>query len=144
MLRRHTPLSRLLALPVLLAAFAGCNADEHRIPPDQKATPVQPILIVVDLQTDKTTLRAEAENPRASLRVVAYRADTWEPLPDGTDVDLETNLGNFESQSGPQELTLDLVNGEANTFFYPGGELGIARITATVQGVFDQELIEIK
>jgi hypothetical protein len=144
MLRRIPQISRLLVVPALLAALAGCDTDEHRIPPDQRATPVQPILVVVDLSSDKATLNSLAENPRAKLHVVAYRADTWEPLPTGTDLVLSTNLGNFESLSGPQELELDLIDGQADTFFYPGGEIGIARIRATVLGVFDEEVIEIK
>ena len=76
--------------------------------------------------------------------MVAYRTDTWEPLPDGTEVVLTTNLGNFESASGPSELTVEMVGGAVDTFFYPGFEVGLARIRAEVRGAFDIQQIEIR
>lgn len=144
MLPRIAPFTRLLLMTALVAVFAGCDATTYKIPPDQKATPVAPIIVAIDLSSDKTVLNSEAEEARATLHLVAYRADTWEPLPDGTDVSIVTNLGNLQSQAGPQELEVELFNGEVNSFFYPGEELGIARITATVLGISDLVEIEIR
>lgn len=141
---RRNPLSRLLVVPALLAALGGCDAREYKIPANQPATPVVPIPIAIDLSSDKTALSLDAEKPRATLKVVAYRADTWEALPDGTNIAFSTNLGNFESLAGPQEVDIDLIGGEVTTFFYPGEEEGIARIRATVRGSFDTVNIEIK
>jgi hypothetical protein len=142
MARRITPIVRLASSLALVAALVGCNATKHRIPTDQKATPVEPVVIVIELTSDKTVMSTTSDDVFAMLKLVAYDARTWDPLPNGTDVKLTTNLGNLQSMSGPQTLTLELFDGMVNSQFHAGDEVGLARITAEVLGVVD--LVEIQ
>jgi hypothetical protein len=137
---RLSKLSRLLLIPALLVAVSACKTTDYQLPADQKATPVQPEIIFIELTSDRTTLQAGQTETVAVLRFVGYDQD-WNPLPDQTKVELNSNLGNFQSQGGAQKLTLDMYDGELFTIFYAGSVSGIARISATVEGVSD--LVEI-
>ena len=141
MMPRLPKLSRLLLIPALMVSFVACDTTVYKVPADQKATPVQPVFIFVALSSDRTVL-STTSGIQAKLRFVAYDNE-WNPLPDQTKVDFSSNLGNFQSQGGPQKLTLELFDGEINTLFYPGGTPGIARITASVLGEADLVEIEI-
>ena len=54
------------------------------------------------------------------VEVDVRRNDTGQPPADLTEVVLTTNLGNFGSATGPQEVTLELVNGRAQAVLFPG------------------------
>jgi hypothetical protein len=60
------------------------------------------------------------------------RNDTGQPPADLTEVELTTTLGNFGSTTGPQEVTLQLVNGRAQAVLYPSTEQGTATVRAVV------------
>jgi hypothetical protein len=70
----------------------------------------------------------------STVTVEVHRSDTGVAPPDGSQVTLTTSLGSFNSTSGPQTVTLSLVNGRAQAALFAGTEVGTAAVTATFSG----------
>jgi hypothetical protein len=140
MLRTHA-FHRLLPAAALVAAgFAGCSTSDSKPPAAQLATPVSPAAgSSVSLSTNRSSLRIPAtateEPQRAELTVQAFNMATWAPLPDQTKVLFTTTLGQFDSQSGPRSLELELFGGIAKVNLFPGTTAGTARVRAEVNGI---------
>ncbi|MCM2269331.1 MAG: hypothetical protein NDJ75_04470, partial [Thermoanaerobaculia bacterium] len=134
MTRNRLGISKLAATAALLVAALGCEADGSKSPGQQLASPVTPLASQhVSISSSRQTLTVGRDDVFAQLTVQALAPD-FAPLPNGTDVVLTTNLGAFDSPSGGQTVTLDLVGGQATARFYPGSTEGSARVVATVNG----------
>jgi hypothetical protein len=129
-------ISRLLVVPVVLLAGAGCTLKDGHFVTDQPATPVVEPEMVIEIVSDTGALNTASPTTFARLTVKAIRSIVWKFPEDGTKITLTSNLGNFQSQSGPQTLQLELVNGQAMTVFYGGTEAGIANLRASIGGDF--------
>jgi hypothetical protein len=136
-------ISRLMVVPMLLIFGAGCDLNNVHLPDDQPATPVLPIEMVIELESDAATLTTLDTSAFARIKVKVIRSVIWKVPADGTKVVLKTNLGNYQSLSGPQTITLSLFDGVANTIFYGGDEPGVAILTATIGNDFGELEIEI-
>lgn len=136
-------ISRLLIVPIVLLVGAGCRLTNNSFVTDQPATPVVEIGYVIEVVSDTDSLSTATPTSFARLTVKAIRSVIWKYPDDGTRITLKTNLGNFQSQSGPQTLELRLTNGVATTVFFGGEEAGIALITATIGEYFGTKQIEI-
>ena len=122
---------RLLLAPGLLLALA-CSTDKPGTP---TAPPTNPIPPAAGVNVAVTASAAELEVSSTSsslIRVRATRADNGAALPNLTPVALTTTLGGFGSLSGPANIGLELVNGEASVPFFAGDTIGSASIRAAV------------
>ena len=124
---------QLLATLGLVLGFAlGCSADDPNSPTAPPVVPVPPAAGVnVSVTTSASTLDA-ASSTFATLTVRATRSDNGQPVPNLTQGSITTSLGNFGSVSGPQELAIELVNGQATVTLFPGNTIGTASIRAAV------------
>lgn len=127
-----------LALAVVLA-LAGCQSDSPTEPSSGTSRPANPqppdpvVTLAVTVTANPPQLEAGATTP-STVTVEVRRNDNGQPPPDLTEVTLTTNLGSFGSATGGQEVTLQLVNGRAQTNFFAGPEVGTATIRAAVAG----------
>ncbi len=124
---------QLLATLGLVLGFAfGCSADDPNSPTAPPVVPVPPAAgINVSVSTSTSTLDA-GSNTFATLLVRATRADNGQPVPNLTPGTITTTLGSFGSVTGPQELAIELVNGQATVILFPGTTIGTASIRAAV------------
>jgi len=129
-------ISRLLVIPVVLLAGAGCTLKDGHFVADQPATPVYEPEMVIEIVSDTGALNTASPTTFANITVKAIRSIIWKFPENGTQIILTSNLGKFQSQSGPQTLTLELIDGQAKTVFYGGTEAGIARLRASIGSDF--------
>lgn len=126
--------------PILLG-FAGlllgaCGSDDPKSPTAPPASPVPPtapVTYAVTVTSTAASLTA-GSNDFATVTIRATRTDTGAPAPNLTKVTLTTTLGSFGSASGPQTLEPELINGQVQVVFFPGGTIGTATIRAQVSG----------
>ena len=123
------------ALAVALAGLAACTSDSPSEPDSGPVGPVTPPQVVqwsISVTADPAELEAgTAQSSNVTIQV--RRADTGAPPPNLATVTVTTSLGAFGSAGGPQTVTLQLTNGQAQTVLFPGGAEG----TATVRAQFD-------
>jgi hypothetical protein len=121
----------------LALALAGCQSDSPTEPggsnpPVATPKPPDPVTTFTITVTATPSQLAAGGNTPANVTVDVRRNDTGQPPPDLTQVVLTTNLGNFNNSTGPQEVTLQLVNGRAQAVLYPGADQGTATLRAVV------------
>lgn len=118
----------IAALSALLLLLA-CSKEGNPV-----ALPTSPgdgSAIHLTLKSDSSQLTAGATKP-ATITVTAVHAD-GSAVPDGTPVNLNTNLGafSFDATGKPvQTASLSLAGGRAVAQFFPGGAAGTANIMA--------------
>jgi hypothetical protein len=120
----------------LALALASCQSDSPTEPGGGggPATPKPPDPVTtfnVTVTASPSQLVAGGTDP-SSITVDVRRNDTGQPPADLTEVVLSTSLGNFGSSAGPQEVTLQLVNGRAQAVLYPGTDQGTATVRAVI------------
>src|SRR5215210_1425457 len=132
------PLKIVSCLVVGLAlALAGCQSDSPTEPGGGSSTPATPkppdpvTTFRVIVTASPSQLQAGSNTP-SNITVDVVRNDTGQAPPELTDVTLSTNLGTFNNPTGPQEITLDLVNGRAQAVLYPSTDVGTATVRAVV------------
>jgi hypothetical protein len=121
----------------LALALAGCQSDSPTEPggsnpPVATPKPPEPVTTFTITVTASPSQLAAGVNTPANVTVDVRRNDTGQPPPDLTQVVLTTNLGSFNNSTGPQEVTLQLVNGRAQAVLYPGTDQGTATLRAVV------------
>jgi len=134
-----------LALIIALWMFASaCGKDGNPV-----ALPTDPndgAAFTLGITSDADPLEARSPQP-ATLTIVARKSDGTAP-PNGTEVNLNTTLGNFgvDGDGKPIQLvTRTLVNGMATAQFYPGTEPGTAKVLAqsgTTVGSLNLSIVE--
>jgi|HubBroStandDraft_3_1064219.scaffolds.fasta_scaffold23030_1 hypothetical protein len=127
----HTLLPALAA--VLALAGAGCSSKSPSepsggggrspIPPP----PVTGFSVVVTANPGQLTT---GTTTGSTITVRVVNTSTGRPPADATPVTLTTTLGNFGSATGPQQITLQLVGGQAAAVLFPGTSEGTATVTA--------------
>ena len=124
----------LLAASVLVAAL-GCTSSptEPSSPPVTPKPPVPQTTYTVSVTANPPGITGGGTNS-STVTVEVRRSDTGQPPADGSQVTVTTTLGNFNSSSGPQTVTLALVNGRAQAALFAGSEVGTAAVTATFGG----------
>jgi hypothetical protein len=123
-----------LAASVLVAAL-GCTSSptEPSSPPVTPKPPVPQTTYTVSVSANPPGITGGGTNS-STVTVEVRRTDTGQPPADGSQVTVTTTLGNFNSSSGPQTVTLALVNGRAQAALFAGSEVGTAAVTATFGG----------
>ncbi len=126
---------QLLLMLVLVAAF-GCQSDSptepSNVPPSAPIPPVPVTTYTITVTPSPGQLTAGA-GASSTITVDVRRTDTGQPPPDLTDVTITTNIGSFGALgSGTREVTLDLVNGRAQTVLFADDQVGTATVRAVV------------
>ena len=124
----------LFFLLALLAAF-GCQSDSPTEPsnaPPAAPIPPAPVTTFSVTVTASPGQLTAGTGTGSTITIDVRRTDNGQPPPDLTDVIVTTSLGGFGAAGGPQQVTLDLVNGRAQTVLFAGGEVGTATVRATV------------
>lgn len=123
---------RLLALAFAALLASACDSPNPVAPTDNTGSGSAEAL-VVSLQSDRSQL-SSGSTEGATLTVSAKKGDGT-PAPDGTEVSLNTSLGNFGTDSAGQPVQLvkkPLAGGVATVPFFPGSATGVANILAQV------------
>ncbi len=127
-----------LTKPLLFIAMAlavGCGADAPSSPTAPPANPVPPaptVSVDFTFTASRTDINVNATEP-AVLTVRVFYADSGQPY--SGSVTVATTLGSLGSVGGAQSLVLQLVNGVVTVPFFPGGVIGTASISATLQNL---------
>lgn len=123
------------ALAVALAGLVACTSDSPSEPDPGPVGPITPPPATQwSISVTASPSQLEAGSSQSSnVTVQVRRADGGAPPPDLSQVTVTTSLGAFGSPGGPQTVTLQLTNGQAQTVLFPGGAEG----TATVRAQFD-------
>lgn len=119
---------RRLALWVLAGALVGaCSADSPSAPrTDTQVPPTPPPpASSLSITASPAQLQVGSTDPSTITVTASGAVGTGE-------VTLTTTLGNFGSAGGPQTITVNLANGRAQAFLFPGSVPGIATVRATV------------
>lgn len=145
MTRTLSRFTRLLTFAGLILG-AGCSGDDNKIPGDQKANPVSPTFLFLDVRASRTTATAGDLTHPVVITVQANLADTGAPVANGTKISLTASLGSFDSPGGSGALEFELFGGLGTLNYYPptAGSGGTARIRAELQGVVDSTQISIR
>jgi len=127
-------MSKVGAALAAIACFLAIGCEKHAtvIPTDPGGNPGTPT-IVITIATDRGTLEAGSAQP-ATLTITAKSQDGT-PAADGTDVSINTSLGNFGVDSSGKPLTLTtakLSRGATTVPFYAGTETGTANLLAQI------------
>jgi len=120
------------ALMAALIAISGCTSSPSEPGGGPVVTPKPPepgVSFTVSVTADPADLSAGGTTP-STITVSVRRSDTGQVPADGSQVTLTTTLGGFGSASGPQQLTLQLTNGSAQAFLFPGTDSGVATVRA--------------
>ena len=118
-----------------VAAFlfaAACEKHATVLPTDPTPGPGAPALVIA-ITSDRVSLDAGSTQP-ATLTVTA-RYQNGDSAADGTDITLNTTLGQFgvDGTGKPVKLTTaKLAQGKATMQFYAGTEPGVANVLAQV------------
>jgi hypothetical protein len=125
----------LLFAASILAAALGCTSSptEPKSPPATSKPPVPVTTYNVVVTANPPTI-ISGGNGSSTVTVEVHRTDTGAAPPDGTQVQVTTTLGAFGSASGPQSVTLQLVNGRASAALFAGTDVGTAAVSATYSG----------
>ena len=123
-----------LAFGLLLAV--GCQSDSPTEPrpaaPQQPVEPAPVTAFTVTVTASPPSI-VQGSNSTSTITVRVRRTDTGAPPPDLTEVTLTTSLGEFGSAgSGDQQVTLQLVGGQASAVLFPGNAIGTATVRAEI------------
>jgi large repetitive protein len=121
------------ALTVVALAAAGCSTDDSPSTPTQPpAGPTPPgpgpTTFTVSVNTNPASVDAATTAPSTVTVTVSSSSGS---VPANSQVVVTTSLGNFGSAGGATTVTLDLVNGQAQTFLFGNGTPGVAQVRAT-------------
>ncbi|HEY9420570.1 MAG TPA: PKD domain-containing protein [Thermoanaerobaculia bacterium] len=126
---------RLIALAFSALLAVACDSPNPVAPPAQEnpGNGSGADALTVSIQSDRGQL-SSGSTEGATLTVSAKKAD-GSPAPGGSEVTLNTNMGNFGTDSAGQPIQLvkkPLAGGTATVPFFPGSAVGTANILAQV------------
>ncbi|HXO22402.1 MAG TPA: IPT/TIG domain-containing protein [Thermoanaerobaculia bacterium] len=122
---------RLLATAALLAGCTSHSPSEPQSTPSTPKPPVPTVTYNITVTANPPQL-AVGTTGSSNITISVHRADNGQPPPDLTPVTLSTTLGLFGSVNGTQQISLQLLNGQAQTVLFPGATAGTATIRAQV------------
>ena len=125
----------LLFALAMVAAF-GCQSDSptepSSVPPSNPVQPIPTTTYAITVTPSPGQLTA-GTGASSTITVDVRRTDTGQPPPDLTQVTVTTNIGSFGAVgSGTREVTLQLVNGRAQTVLFADDAVGTATVRAVV------------
>ena len=125
---------RIAAVLVAIASLYAIGCEKHAtvLPTDPGSGPGAPA-IVITITTDRGSVEAGSSQP-ATLTITA-KAQDGSPAADGTEVTVNTSLGNFGVDSTGKPLTLTtsrLSRGSTSVPFYAGAQTGTANVLAQI------------
>ncbi len=123
-----------LSLALALTLVVGCTDSPTEPSGSTTVTPKPPAPVTtftVSVSASPSEITAGGTGT-STITVQARRSDTGQPPPDLTEATLTTTLGAFGSPTGPQTVTLQLVNGQAQATLYATDATGTATLRATV------------
>lgn len=130
------PLRRVLgpiAAALVALSFASCTSDSPTEPSTPPANPRPDPVVAFNVTVTASPTQLVAGDPTPStITVTVRRSDNGGSPPNGTEIALTTTLGAFGSPAGPQQTTLQLVNGQAQAALFAGAESGVATVRATL------------
>jgi len=121
-----------VCLAAAILIVAGCEKHATVLPTDPGGNPGAPTLVIT-IATDRGTLDAGSTSP-ATLTITA-KFQNGTNATDGTDVAINTSLGNFgvDGSGKPLQLvTAKLAGGVATVQFYAGNDTGVANVLAQI------------
>lgn len=124
---------RLLSLAFAALVATACDSTNPVAPSTDNTGGGSSETLTVSVSSDRGRLEASSTQG-ATLTVTARKRD-GSPAPDGTEVALNTSLGNFGTDEGGKPIQLvkaPLAGGRATVPFYAGAETGTANILAQV------------
>lgn len=126
---------QLLFALALVVPF-GCQSDSptepSSTPPAAPVPPAQVTTYTVTVTPSPGQLTA-GTGTGSTITIDVRRNDNGQPPADLTPVTVTTNLGSFgAANSGTREVTLQLVNGRAQTVLFADSDVGTATIRAVV------------
>lgn len=125
---------RLIALAFSALLASACDSPNPVAPAENNSgSGGGADALIVAVQSDRSQL-SSGSTEGTTLTVTAKKQD-GSSAPDGTEVALNTNLGNFGADSAGQPLQLvkkPLSGGAATVSFFPGSATGTANILAQV------------
>ncbi|MBZ0088857.1 MAG: IPT/TIG domain-containing protein [Thermoanaerobaculia bacterium] len=127
---------RNLLLAAGLVAAVGCSSDDPKSPTAPPTTPVPPVTPVtysVTVSPSKSALEVGTTDSSV-ITITVARTDNGAPPPNLTKATLTTTLGAFGNNAGLQTLEAELINGQVQVAFFPGGTVGTATIRVQVGG----------
>src|SRR5262245_61463370 len=136
-----------LLLAAALLSLAACTSDSpsepRPAPPSNPVPPPTTVTFNVTVTASPGQLAVGTNNP-STVTVRVRRADNGQPPADGSAVALTTTLGEFGAiGSGQREITLQLVNGEAQAVLFPGASAGTATLRAQFNGFTGAASVQI-
>lgn len=125
----------LLSVLLLVMAF-GCQSDSPTEPsnsPPAAPIPPTPVTTYAITVTASPGQLTAGSGTGTTITIDVRRTDTGQAPADLTPVTVTTNIGSFGAfGSGTRQVTLNLVNGRAQTVLFADGEVGTATVRATV------------
>lgn len=124
---------RLLALAFAAVLATACDSTNPVEPPSTPPPGGSPDALTVSVTSESS--QVEADSTQATTLTVSARKADGSPAADGTEVVLNTNLGNFGLDNAGNPLQLirkPLTGGTATLSFFPGEMVGTANILAQV------------
>ncbi len=125
---------RVVASMLAVVFLAACNSS-NPVAPEAPTTPPSNVSgYNVTVSSSPAQVDVSAEDPATITVSVTQVSDGRAPA-DGTQVVLNTSLGNFgnDAAGNPRTLlTLGLASGQARTSFFPGDQTGTASLLAQV------------
>ncbi len=123
---------------------AACNSS-NPVAPDPPP-PTGTSLFAITLSANPTTLATGSTTP-STISVSVRRTDNGQAPPDGTNVAINTSLGNFGTDSGGNAVTITsarLMGGAAQVNLFAGPANGTAQVLAQVEQSTGQVAIPIQ
>jgi hypothetical protein len=125
-----------LLLFALALVASGCQSDSptepSNVPPSNPVPPAPVTTYSITVTPSPGSLTA-GTSTGSTITIDVRRNDTGQPPADLTPVTVTTNIGSFGAfGSGVQEVTLQLVNGRAQTVLFADGGVGTATVRAVV------------
>lgn len=120
----------LLALG--LAFTLACSADDPSSPTAPPSAPIPPSASINVTVSASTSSLEAGSTTFATLVIRATRSDNGAAVPNLTPGTITTTLGSLGSDGGPQQLSFELVNGQATVVLFPGATVGSASVRAAV------------
>lgn len=123
-------------LAASLIAALGCTSSptEPSSPPVTPKPPVPQTTYTVTVTANPPSITAGSTGS-STITVDVRQTDNGQAPADGSQVTINTTLGNFNSAgSGVTSVTLALVNGRAQVNLFSGSDVGTAAVTAAFGG----------
>lgn len=123
----------------------GCSTDSPTAPvqdPPQSPGGTNEGPWKITVEVSPSSLPQNSTQP-ADVKVTVKKVGTNQPPSEGTTIVVTTSLGGFDAGATLTSVGVTLFQGLASLQLFPGSIQGTAVVTATLQGDFGQDLLQI-